>query len=694
MRQFAQNELISVQDIREEYIKILNEKRNIYHNPTIAQQLFNCGLTVYSRSFSFDSAIYQAFSLSELNPSISLHPDQIRVLKEIDENRATVISAPTSFGKTFCIFEYITRKKPKNVVLIVPTLALAKEYQNTIVKNNKKCFNYKIYTSIDEEKIYDFENENNLFILTHEKAISNSNYEKLTIINFLVIDEVYKLDVKMNEDRTLLLNVAFYYLTKKAEKYCLLAPFIKNIKNIENLEKKPKMVCLDYSPVLNVVTKIDINNPEDRFEACLCLIKERIKNKKTIIYIPQPDAIASFVDSKLSKEPDVLLKNEYAQEFLSWARAEIHPSWSLVKAMEKGYLVHNGSVPSGIRDYLLSLFNSQESGFDKIICTSTLLEGVNTQAEYLIITKPNRSSMSNPRSQFSAFDFFNLVGRTGRLYKYYVGHCFYIKEPADPDFFDKTAANVEVQFELTENTTDIDIQINSAKNNKEVIDYFKSINLTVDEFTKKVGSPMRLSTFKSLKTKYDNNKEELINSLTNDKTWNVINHISQIIRCVHGEAHFNPSIIYKVLLARNRTLHSVIDELLVNDYLKSHFTKEEIINSVLKIKNGYLEHKMLLRTKAISLLMEKDGIDKTLIEKLNNIINKPIEMMYKLNSPSMKMLRSIGVYESDLETIIDVIGEDFDDLSELKERLIKEYSKVIKRVCFISKFEIDGFINK
>lgn len=691
-----QNEThLSVQDLREELIKKLDENRLAYNNPLFAQQLFNCGLTVYSKNYSFDSAIYHAFSSSILNPSVSLHPAQLKVLKEITSNDAVVISAPTSFGKTFCVFEYIARFHPQNVVLIVPTLALAKEYQNTIIKNNKTAFDYKIYSSIDEDKEYDFDNNFNLFILTHEKAISNSSYEKLLKIDFLVIDEVYKLDIRMNDDRTLLLNVAFYYLTKKAKKYCLLAPFIKSIDNKDSLEKKPKMVSLDYSPVINTVTKFDINNPDDRFPTCLNLLNNTIGgDKKTLVYIPQPDAIAKFVNNFLSNEPPIAIHDEYALEFLSWARSEIHPSWSLVKAMEKGYLVHNGSVPTGIRDFLLSLFNSPESEFNRILCTSTLLEGVNTQAEYLIITKPSRSSMVGGRTQFSAFDFFNLVGRTGRLYKYYVGHCFYIKETEDPDFLSKSEAKVDIQFELTENTTDIDIQINSAKNNIDVLDYFKSIGITVDDFTKRVGSPMRLSTFKTIKTNYDQEKSTLIKNIVNDKPWQIINTTSKIIKCGAKDSYFNPSMIYKVLLGRNRTIHSIIDELLNDDYISQNFTRESIINNVLKIKNGYLEHKMLVRSKVVALLLENDGVDKAIIDKLISTINKPIEMMFKLNSPAMKMLRSIGIYESDLETIVDCVGEDFNDLSELKDRLIKEYDKVVKRVCFISKYEINNFVGK
>lgn len=74
---------------------------------------------MYSSVFSFDSAIYNGFSLSELDDRVSLHPEQIQVLERIEQNRGLIFSAPTSVGKTFVIFEYIARFRPKNVVLVV-----------------------------------------------------------------------------------------------------------------------------------------------------------------------------------------------------------------------------------------------------------------------------------------------------------------------------------------------------------------------------------------------------------------------------------------------------------------------------------------------------------------------------------------------------------------------------------------------
>ena len=56
------------------------------------------------------------------------------------------------------------------------------------------------------------------------------------------------------------------------------------------------------------------------------------------------------------------------------------------------------------------------------------------------------------------------------------------------------------------------------------------------------------------------------------------------------------------------------------------------------------------------------------------------------------MLRSIGIYESDIDLIISHIGKDFGDLGELKERLIQEKGRYFNSLCIVSKYEIEQFI--
>ena len=686
---------ITVQEIREYYIKNINESRPRYkYTSEKADELFECGLTMYSDESCFKSILYKTFAQSKINPSIALHPEQLKVIKAISTNEATIISAPTSFGKTFCVFEYIARFQPKNVVLVVPTIALSREYQSTIIKKNEDLFGYKIYTSI-EDKNYDFENDKNLFILTHERAIANSNYEKLKDIDFLVIDEVYKLDAKIEDDKTLLLNVSLYYLTNIAKKYCLLAPYIGDVINKEKLSKSPKMLYLDYSPVVNQLVYEPIFDESDRFDKTLDIVK-RLQDKKTMIYIPSPGDIANFINTKLIDEPAITPANNELSNFLNWAKEEIHPSWSVVKAIEKGYAVHHGAMPLGIKDYLLSVFDDPNSGYNKLLCTSTLLEGVNINAECLIITKADRKTMSGRvKSPFNAFEFYNLVGRTGRLFKYYVGTCYYIKTPDEPLFDNKNDSKVNIEFELTIADEDIDIQINNGENSQEAVDYLNSIGISIGDYNKKIGAPMKLNTFKKIKNSFDKNFDKLKENIDANNDWQIVNIVSNMCR-TKKDKRFEPTIINEVIRGRNCSTRQIIDKLINNEYLieKAKMSPEDIIDSVIRVRNGYLEHNLLLRSKVIELLLEKSGFSEDDINKVHTAISTPIELMFALNSPERKMLRSIGVYESDLDTIINHIGSNFGDLSELKKRLIVNKKSYYSSICFISRFEIERFISK
>lgn len=74
---------------------------------TIADKLFALDLTVYSNDYTLDSLLYNAFAQSELDDSIAMHPEQIQILNEIKSHDAIIVSAPTSFGKTFCVLSIL-----------------------------------------------------------------------------------------------------------------------------------------------------------------------------------------------------------------------------------------------------------------------------------------------------------------------------------------------------------------------------------------------------------------------------------------------------------------------------------------------------------------------------------------------------------------------------------------------------------
>ena len=75
-----------IQEVRNKYIKILDNSRNsTLKAKELADDLFALDLTVYSKNSSFDSIVYNALAISELDGNISLHPEQLKILNEIEK---------------------------------------------------------------------------------------------------------------------------------------------------------------------------------------------------------------------------------------------------------------------------------------------------------------------------------------------------------------------------------------------------------------------------------------------------------------------------------------------------------------------------------------------------------------------------------------------------------------------------------
>lgn len=679
----------SIQELRNKFIRELDRAENsTLRARQMAEDLFNLDLTVYSSDFSFNSIVYNSFATSEIDANIAMHPEQIKIISVIKENDASIISAPTSFGKTFCIFEYIVKYQPNNVVLIVPTLALVDEYFKKIIKKYKDKFKkYKVHTCISEDMVYDFK-KNNIFILTHDKVVQEESFGMIQKIDFLVIDEVYKLETNINNDRVLVLNMAYFHLAQKAEKYVLLAPFIKGIEDIEKLNKNPVFFKSDYSPVINDVHICQINLEKDRFAECKRILDRLPMKDKTLIYFPTVINMYNYIKNVIAKEPPVLRMNQSIVSFMEWARDEIHEDWGLIIALERGYLIHNGQIPIGTRMFQLDFYEKNED-YNRLLCTSTLLEGVNTTAKNIIITKPSRKSTRD--DTFSAFDFYNLVGRTGRLFQHYIGDAYYIKGKEDPEYI-KADAVKDIKFEITDESKDIDIQKGNIDAHQDVIDFLKVLNITKEEYLERIGSRLRFDTVLRLYSLYKCNKQciekELLELKNNEQRGRM--YIVEILHTVcEGSKKKLESNIINNLLNKNRPKIKQI----VNN-TKSYYTTVDIdylIALTIRLKMSYIEHIFYTKVNVIRFFMEKDNISDELLNILDDKILNPIEYLYFSNVKHKKMLLDLGIYERDVDKIIKIIGDSFEDAFELKQLLINNINK-FNKISYISRYIINNLV--
>lgn len=385
-------------------------------NDIINSLLRKYGLFPYlvQDDLSFSDAIaYELHKFNQHELKIVFHRQQFEVYSHISNGENIILSAPTSFGKSLIIEALVADNIYANIVIILPTIALIDEMRRAL---NKYSDNYKVITHNSQEK-----GNNNIFIFTQERFYENHNLPK---IDFFVIDEFYKLNpAGGNEDnsRCYALNKTFYRLLKNTNRFYLLGPNIDNIdfKLPDNISHK--FFKTDFRTVAaNIIYFANKKgeNKTDRLIRLCGLIKD-----STLIYCYSP-ANASTVALALESNLETTLYTANS-DFSDWLGINYHPEWVLVKSIKKGIALHHGKLPRAISQYCIKKFNSSDKEVDFLICTSTMIEGVNTKAKNIIIY----DNTIGANKRFDYFTFNNICGRSGRMLKHFVGDIYLFHQP-------------------------------------------------------------------------------------------------------------------------------------------------------------------------------------------------------------------------------------------------------------------------
>ena len=83
----------------------------------------------------------------------------------------------------------------------------------------------------------------------------------------------------------------------------------------------------------------------------------------------------------------------------------MHPDWYYSAYLKIGIGIHHGKTPIFLRKYIESEYAKKNGFIHTILCTSTLMEGINTPTNKLVIYDAPRGT----------FELNNLIGRVGRL---------------------------------------------------------------------------------------------------------------------------------------------------------------------------------------------------------------------------------------------------------------------------------------
>lgn len=414
-------------------------------------------LTPYFKTDEFDVSLSEAIMLNKnserkiehVDKELFFSPPQYRALECLFKMDRVILSAPTSFGKTLLIKEYIHKSKPKSIVYIVPTNALAYELERSF-KENENFFDYVIF-----DKCSTIENMNNesvnaeklFFIGTQEKFLEIDS-SVMGEIDLFVIDEAYKLQESIKNQRAYKLSETFLdSMTRNSKKVFLLTP-------------KATLVGFDkyefymFKSDFNAVEKNYIVLEEkDFFEILL----DKGKKEKTILFCNSPRQINAGYEA---------IKNSIANgidtEFVKLLEREIHPDWSVVKLLKAGILTHHGQMPKYVQNRMINLFNENEE-YNILFGTNSISEGINTVTKNLFI-HPEYNNMSD------VLLLKNTIGRAGRLGKYPIGYIYSTVKVED-------LVENEIIISLAIANEEELSEIEDSKNNEKILQFSQEYNI-------------------------------------------------------------------------------------------------------------------------------------------------------------------------------------------------------------------------
>ncbi|EOI06850.1 hypothetical protein UAY_00192 [Enterococcus moraviensis ATCC BAA-383] len=658
----------SMKKLREEVLL------NIYNNVKINHAIFNLtDLDIYSDDSSFFSRLSKSVRSSFLDNGVILTNEQEECLNILSKSNL-FISAPTSFGKTFIALEYIARnvKKIDDAVFVVPTIALMNELR-------KKCYHYfgDTYTLITSDaELEQYYSESKKIIIVVPERISTRSFQKYLDeknIDFLVYDEIYKLnsnkgDSIHNNERLIKMNYTYKYLIEKSNKILLLGPFIKNVEFNRSKIKIEKFI-----------TNLNLVYNKIIFDENFTDYYGRTTDKR-FIYFDSPKNIVNFLEKNIPILPYV----EFDKNIIEWISNSIHPDWYYIEYLKKGIGIHHGKTPIFLRKYIENEYS--KGNIHTILCTSTLVEGINTPTNSLIV-------YDKPRG---VFELNNLIGRVGRLNtkKPKIGNIYIrnreIYEMYDPD----TWIDLNILYE-DENIVTIDAEDESLYLEKEpspesqekittltnalhekfklnysdVIDAgieFKLLQRFVLEFDTITNYPKEFDVIKDIKYKLLSEDNKYLDGLKLSKY-----SFSSEITTAKNYLQLDP--VY-LLLVSTKGMKSVIDKF---TDIYGNYSRKDInffIDTLFQI-DEFIKFKMTKMISIYELFDQKGLFDTTKNRAFIQSIN-----MIKSYSNSIdgyeRILTDLGFPKEDFL----LISSNFDNYSQVKgtESKLKEFKKETK----------------
>lgn len=335
-----------------------------------------------------------------------------------------IIVAPTSYGKSEMLIDKVTNNLNTATCVLVPSRALIAQTRMMMIGDQRtRSSRIRVISHPDAYR----GEANFVAIMTQERLHRLFTDNPELVLDQLLVDEAHNL--LTDDPRAVELSQVI--LTARARNASLAVtyytPFIAEPENLHHVNEgdaraKSKTVSehvkaeriihaalgqsqVLYDQFLNRTITLAEEVPGDELEAILQLSGDR-----TLVYVNRPKE-AQQLAQRLAERAGPTDLTRSALRAIEAISDLIDPQYSLIDAIKAGVVFHHGQIPDLLRQYVERLFREDASaGKRLLVTTSTLLEGVNTPADCLIMMSPMRGRKNLSRAAFR-----NLIGRVGRF---------------------------------------------------------------------------------------------------------------------------------------------------------------------------------------------------------------------------------------------------------------------------------------
>jgi superfamily II DNA/RNA helicase len=402
---------------------------------------------------------------------------QVRLIRALEANTSVSVSAPTSAGKSFTLeIELLRRLKDDAsyvAVFLVPTRALIRQVTLDLVGllREHDLTSVPVLSAPTVPEGPDTVNKA-IYILTQERlATLLAAVDSKLRVDALIVDEAHEIG-EPNRGQTLErvlwatlvrfpnarlffssplrsnpeLLLSLFGREKDGQAFVEhLSPVTQNIINVHKVSKRKRTARLELvidDAIVPLGTVDDL--PFDfrgRYMGHLAFHFTGV-DESAIVYCNEP-AAADKVAFEIAELMEDQSSDPELAELSTFLRQEVHHLYRLAGMVRKGVAFHYGNIPQIIRGRIEELLRDRKIRF--VCCTSTLLQGMNLPAKNIFVEDPKKGRGKSMQTG----DFWNLVGRAGRLSKEFQGNvfCIYGKD-WERDVTSARMATIESAFEV------------------------------------------------------------------------------------------------------------------------------------------------------------------------------------------------------------------------------------------------------